>query len=286
MNKLNLYWWNAKTNVGDFASYYIISKLFNGKIKRKDPTLTAKCFAKCAIGREPFSVAREYVMPFERYISGVGSIIDHLNNQAFVWGTGCRSEGSLCPIKARYYGVRGYMTLDVLKRLGIETHDIAIGDPALLLPLLYKPRNTSSNAVVVIPHYNDFNDIHNRYNHLYNILDVRTNDLEAFIDKLSKAKIVVSSSLHGLIFANAYNIPSVWFKHNYVNSSDFKFYDYLSSIGKSNYVPLEYIYDILDKKEQLLALQNSPYCIHSSRNTIQSLQEGIRGAWAKLVTEY
>lgn len=74
MEKVNLYWWNTKCNVGDYASCYMVSKLFKGEIKRKDPTIQKKCFAKFVLGRENLAAIKTFVYPWDKYIAGVGSI--------------------------------------------------------------------------------------------------------------------------------------------------------------------------------------------------------------------
>ena len=63
-------------------------------------------------------------------------------------------------------------------------------------------------------------------------------------------EVIVSSSLHGLIIADAYGIPTVWAKFgNDINGNDFKFYDYYWSLGMSDIKPLEIYKDLPAVKE-------------------------------------
>lgn len=51
------------------------------------------------------------------------------------------------------------------------------------------------------------------------------------IDQIYSCQSILSSSLHGLICADAYNIPNLWLKQK-LNEGDFKFLDYFASQGR------------------------------------------------------
>lgn len=137
--------------------------------------------------------------------------------------------------------------------------------------------------ITIIPHYTDYEDIRRIFQSQYNILDVRTHDIESFIKNIIASKFILSSSLHGLIFANAYGIPSLWFKHNYVNSTDFKYYDYFSSVELFNYKPIQL--DLLKNKETMYNLFSTNPNVISSRKIIKQRQLDIKNSWNKLLTE-
>ena len=61
-----------------------------------------------------------------------------------------------------------------------------------------------------------------------------------WVDDLCSCDCVISSSLHGLIIAEAYGIPTLWVKFSdEINGNDFKFYDYYASIGQQSIKPLD-----------------------------------------------
>lgn len=54
------------------------------------------------------------------------------------------------------------------------------------------------------------------------------------IEKISECDVILSSSLHGLVVADALNIPNEWLNFRDLHSSSaFKFYDYAAGIGRA-----------------------------------------------------
>lgn len=53
------------------------------------------------------------------------------------------------------------------------------------------------------------------------------------IDQINECEFIISSSLHGLIISDAYNIPNVWavFSDKIVGG-EFKYKDYYASVNK------------------------------------------------------
>ena len=60
------------------------------------------------------------------------------------------------------------------------------------------------------------------------------------IDQINMCECVVSSSLHGLIVAEAYGVPARWIcVENNLLGGNFKFWDFYESIEKYNMLPLQ-----------------------------------------------
>lgn len=63
------------------------------------------------------------------------------------------------------------------------------------------------------------------------VVSTLTNDWKKFIDKIVEAKLVISSSLHGIILAEAYGVPCIML--NDTETPDlFKYEDYYLSTGR------------------------------------------------------
>lgn len=178
-------------------------------------------------------------------IMGIGSIIEwKANKKSIIWGSGImEKEKDLRNINPqKILAVRGVHTRDHLIENGIMCPPV-YGDPALLLPLIYKPINiVKTNKIGLIPHFVDLNNpiVLNVINSNKNIELINIKDYKNwhhFVDKIVSCRYIISSSLHGLIISDAYGIPNVWVKYsNKLLGGEFKFRDYFSSVGRNDVV--------------------------------------------------
>lgn len=238
-----LYFWNNDINLGDYASLYVANKISQEKIVYKNPFI---CIInifynvlKFIIGKRSNTLdyLKHYLFPWQKIIFGIGSILDFATKNCIIWGSGFREYNSKTSCK-NIVAVRGYKTLNLLPP-PINKDKIAIGDPALLLPLVFSPNKIGDNHISIIPHYKEISLMSNLNQNNYNLIDIRTDNIEEFVTKLNSSKYILSSSLHGLIIAHAYNIKALWIKYGNVGSSDFKYFDYFSSVNINNYPNLE-----------------------------------------------
>lgn len=286
---MNLYWWNGITNVGDAASKYLIEHLCSDVVKWKNPKRTIWNETKSIlINLRHHKVyvpdIKNIMYPWQRCVFGIGSILDFANKQTIVWGSGYREYNSIyqkCEVKA----VRGELSKDKLPK---KYENIAIGDPALLLPRVYIPKiRQPKTKLKIIPHYADYSFFSSNYSDRFEILDVRTDNVESFIDAIVTSEYILSTSLHGLIISHAYNIPAIWIKKGYIYSSDFKFYDYFSSVNIPPYKAFTDIEQILENEETIDDFFNGHYDIASVNTDIEDLQlKLLKAAPFKLIEKY
>jgi pyruvyltransferase len=191
-----------------------------------------------------------------------------------IWGTGCIGYGQIKHPPKKIYAVRGPLTRKELIKKGIECPEI-YGDPALLFPEIYNPSRRIKYTYGLIPHYIDFTDptslsiIKDLESKGVKIINI-TSGVFHFIDELLQCKNILSSSLHGLIMSDAYNIPNARIKlSNKLVGGDFKFDDYHLSVNKPigineihNFKNLKYSCNIKWDKDKLLEAGpwNDPEC--------------------------
>jgi pyruvyltransferase len=162
----------------------------------------------------------------------VGSILHMAKPGDVIWGTGINGK-----VPPRTYNfpevdirmVRGPLTRNILLRSGISCPEI-YGDPALLLPLLFPELHQEKfrYEYTVIPNFNDM--------WMFNIEDENViSPLEEWttvVKRILQSRLVISSSLHGLIIADAFGIPARIILSNH--EPLFKYRDYLLSTNRSN----------------------------------------------------
>ena len=174
--------------------------------------------------------------------SCIGSIIDLLgDDKTIIWGAGAiLGNRPLRKKPLKVLCVRGPLTRDYLMKQGIECPE-CYGDPALLLPKLYDPIVKKIYKVGIVAHYVDLDNIVIRDwiksgNGTVKLIDlVHYKHWHDVIDEINSCEFIISSSLHGVIVSDAYNIPNVWVEFSdKVYGAGFKFRDYYASIGKKN----------------------------------------------------
>lgn len=244
-SNIPLYWYRENRegkgieNFGDIASPYVIEKLSGRKTKHIKPNTFW------------------YKNLLKHYIS-TGSILGYANKNSVVWGSGIISRDDT-PGPAHYRCVRGPLTRQRLLGLGYTCPE-KYGDPALLFPRLHNPPVKKTFAFGVIPHYTDQKWVQNLLQNEKDlrIIDVFTTNPETVVDALRGCQCVISSSLHGLIFAHAYGIPAVWVKfENKLFGDNVKFYDYFASVKLS--YPEEFTFDMHSLKEWENICQSASY---------------------------
>lgn len=179
-----------------------------------------------------------------------GSTMKWINEWSIIWGTGEIASG-MKPRKPnaqplRVAAVRGPATRETLLARGIECPAV-YGDPALLFPQVYEPAFTAEYELGIIPHYIDMDSSAVQAiarDDRVCIIDItqsgRSRQELSFIDDLARCKRIISSSLHGIIAADAYGIPALWVEFsNKVYGGGFKFADYFRSVKRPVTKPID-----------------------------------------------
>jgi hypothetical protein len=155
-----------------------------------------------------------------------------------IWGTGCMWPGQGVDLRrADVRALRGSMTLSQVQRSA--TSPVPFGDPGLLADRLLGLRPAPTTLLGVIPHWAERGHPFYR-SPLLQSPDVRlVNPLdpaEEVLRQIAGCRHILSSSLHGLIAADALGIPNRWLRLNHgqedrAGAPVFKFQDYYSALG-------------------------------------------------------
>jgi hypothetical protein len=168
----------------------------------------------------------------------IGSIAKFAEKGMKVWGTGTMRMSDKLSKDAEWCAVRGPLTRQAVIQSGGECPEV-YGDPALLMPYLYKPEIEKQHTIGIIPHYVDYQAVKSVY-HGYKVINILDANPLAVIDQILKCEKIVSSSLHGLIIAQAYGIPAVLVDtiDGKLSGDGTKFLDYFYSTGQEPRLPV------------------------------------------------
>lgn len=213
-NKVNLHWWsmqqnNGDENIGDLLSVIIVQYM----LKKKGLSLDASSTET-------------------KHLYGVGSIIQGGAHNATIWGSGLKSGKSILPTYIRKTRkldvrlVRGPLTREYLCRAGYNCGK-NYGDPAIIMPLIYKPEEQEKKDYGVILHHASKRKVDGS-------IMLVGKDYREFLDYIYNSKLIISSSLHGVILAEAYGVPAVLLTDG-ATENIFKYRDYYASTGRTNF---------------------------------------------------
>ena len=229
-----VFWWNAvgqvlspltrhmkfkHGNFGDEASPDIVSKLSG--------------------------LAVRPVISGDRKLLAIGSILHRMSSGDVVWGSGIKAPDALDHIPVsdvEIVAVRGPLTLEALKRNGWDVSGITeLFDPGILLAGLYAKeiaaydasRNDGFGPTRIIPHFRDeLVLLRNHPDWASSFVTVDCHPLD-MLKRLKGAQKVISSSLHGVIFAESLGVPAVWLA-SAGGEGSYKFLDYYASSGRTS----------------------------------------------------
>lgn len=215
-------------NWGDDLNLYLLSRISTRPL----------------VFRRWFWIAR--LFPLRNYLC-IGTILDargYSNPQSIVWGSGISGENKPMVKPAKIISVRGELSRAYCMEHGLG-QPTSVGDPALLLPCYYQPKPLPKRyrlGIVLHTIDSDSEVVAQMMQNNRDILVIRMMGYEKWtdvVDGICSCEGIASSSLHGLIAADAYGVPNCWIRLENVLPSFYKFHDYASSVGRKDLeVPL------------------------------------------------
>lgn len=136
-----------------------------------------------------------------------------------VWGSGLMYGAGVSLSRLDVRAVRGRLTTQAC-----DLSDVVTADPGALVPELW-PKPPTRRNVGVVRHYVDQEE----YPWADATIDA-TAPVDEVIEFIGSCRRVASSSLHGLIVAHAWHLPTLRLPHPGVAGGDFKWADWLSGL--------------------------------------------------------
>jgi pyruvyltransferase len=206
-NRVGAYWYKEEVNFGDLLTPLLLK----------------------SYGLNPF-----HQPPNRATVVSTGSILELVPTEYRGWVLGSRlTFDQEHPLRnATVLATRG----DLTRRRIHAPKNIVLGDPGLLADRLITGTPAKSLVLGIIPHYLDFDDsrialLAQKHGTAVCVIDVRARP-RSVLRHMAKCEFILSSSLHGLICADALGIPRAWTRlSDKVKGKGFKFADYGSAIG-------------------------------------------------------
>ncbi|MGB0412672.1 MAG: polysaccharide pyruvyl transferase family protein [Pikeienuella sp.] len=220
---LKLYWWNEKPNFGDQISADVVAHIAGRKVEWAAP----KDCDLFAVGSLSTIVRANCLTPREA------------GPAPWIWGTGMAAPHRLGFLdNVNIAALRGPLTANFM-----QTRDAALGDPGIFAADLAGPVEKTEQIGIMLHISHRFRGPERRAirrDGRFRFIDPAADDHLSVVRALGACRHVVSSSLHGLILADAYGVPNTWLARPDAQriSANFKFYDYGLSVGRAFDAPI------------------------------------------------
>lgn len=230
MEAIKLYYARL-ANMGDLLNEIIVERVMGFKVERCS-VLTGEM---SAIGSHlgMYTYHGNLLMRAQQLING--RKFPHVD----VWGTGFINyddcKGRFFKQDMVFHAVRGELSRRAVERMTGRSLDIPTGDAGILASHIFNEWQEKRYDVGIIPHICDVNDpavaaLAQNYDNSV-IINLRDEPIEV-LRQIDRCKVILSSSLHGLIVADSFHIPN---KHivfsDRPKGDGFKFDDYYSGFG-------------------------------------------------------
>jgi hypothetical protein len=163
-----------------------------------------------------------YTRDFDGYILGSGFIDKRFNRTDNKW-----------KIKI----VRGPLSLE---QCNPNAENVVFGDPGILANLVYSNPVKKKYNLGIVPHSSDYDLMKNKFGKHIKIINARQ-EPEKVAFQINQCNNIASSSLHGLIFADAFRIPNIHLKFgDNLIGGHHKFKDYYLGMDVDGYEHIDY----------------------------------------------
>lgn len=165
-------------------------------------------------------------------------VLKDVNKPLHVWGTGFlngKLEGKLFRSNLVIHALRGDLSRQKLEGLLGRKIDVPLCDPGLLAREFVSEEIDKKYSIGIIPHFREqdhyiFMELEKRYHNAV-IIDI-TKPYQKVLNEIASCEIIISSSLHGLVFSDSLKIPNLHIVvSDRLKGDGFKFKDYYSSYG-------------------------------------------------------
>ena len=226
-NSISLYAWTRKLNFGDQIIFDILNK-FNliyhlSTLNKCELISIGSILHNFLLSTNAPYYSKKLHCWGSGFISNKEEHLQKLIGQ-FIWQFNRDIE---------FHALRGKYTQSIVEKIINKKLSIPLGDPGLLINKVMPEIKNKKYDVGIVLHWKEYiDDIKNKIRlHDYSIKYISPmREPSIVVNEIKECNCILSSSLHGLIVADSFNIPN---RHiiasNKVEGNNFKFKDYYSA---------------------------------------------------------
>lgn len=206
-----LAYWCFSPNFGDRLTYWLVEKI---------------------TGKPPAFVNADDPRP---HLLGAGSILSHARRSSVVWGAGFANAEDRIQPGSHIRLCRGPVSAQRARECGCKVPS-TYGDPGLLCPMFRYPK-AKAHKLGVLYHYED----QSRWPEIDGARHINAlADLDTVIDEITRCECLLSSSLHGIVLADAYGVSVGWLHSPRIGGDGTKFRDHFLATGGGEQKPIQW----------------------------------------------
>jgi hypothetical protein len=254
-NGVKAYWWDFVPNAGDLITPVLLRHY----------------------GLTPIHTWKDYAE-----VLSCGSILQNLPDEfsGTIIGSGILNPSvSVNLNNATILALRGEMTRD---HIG-ASKETPLGDPGLLADKLLSKKQKKRYVAGIAPHFSDKNnpkilDLYKRYSKDLHVIDIQQDPIKV-IEQIDQCEVILSTALHGLVFADALDIPNVWIvlADSLLPSKAFKYLDYNTALNREQ---TPYLLTGQEKLTSLIKHANKP-----AQNNLKSTKKRLDSVFRQFSEE-
>ena len=232
-------------------------------------------FLECLTG-QPIRFAADRSQP---HLLGVGSILESATPSSIVIGSGyLKPESGPLPKGATVISLRGQRSLELagLELAGCDDR-ILLGDPLVLVDTLFDKSPEKKYRTGLVAHVLNIGAMKAKYGRHTHLISPMQEPWKV-VEEIASCEQIVSQSLHGLIVADAFDVPSVWIApSDSMTGGRFKFDDYYSTLDQAK-PPLEVTEDLFCSPSKY------PFLVSRFKYSKTDYREALTQAFARLTS--
>lgn len=198
---------------------------------------------------------------------GMGSVLSKATGRSIVLGSGFLSDPAGRKVSCR----KAVVVRGELSRAALTKADgVLLGDPMVLINLFVPKTARRMGEIGFVPHVSEWRQAERMNLRGLRIIDPGASPWRV-IREIAECGFIFSQSLHGLVVADALEIPNIWISPSEkMAGGRFKFDDYLSTLSAAKH-PHPFSRDVLlETPHSVFGIGEYKYCKRQLREAIEA----------------